>query len=117
MRYNISVKDNKLILEVVISPYIFKGKRKREIFDTKSALQILKENNYKDYVLEGENQINLDNKFTSNTGTYIFTKKEKKEKPLELDSQLINNNLDISEKSVLQYPKKKKRRKSYSTDE
>jgi hypothetical protein len=128
MKYDLVEKEGKLILDVTLFPYKVKGTIRREQFDINSALSILKENNYFDYVPENKNKLCLDNKFTSNVGTYVFVKKvkplQKKPEPeLEMktltskETELTNNNVDTPDKPVLQYSKKRKRRKSYSTDE
>ena len=51
MKYNIQEKDNKLILEVELSPYRSGHTRGRELFNQENALKIIEENNHQGYSL------------------------------------------------------------------
>ena len=109
MKYNIQEEGNKLILEVELSPYRTGDKRVRSLFNSQNATEIIIENNYRGYTLYKKPQ-DLDNKFTSTKGTYIFVKEAENKKTLK-------NNIDTSVKPVLKSSKRRRQKNVTSTDE
>jgi hypothetical protein len=109
MKYNIQEEGNKLILEVELSPYRTGDKRVRRLFNSKNAVDIIAENNYRGYTLYKEPQ-DLDNKFTSIKGTYIFVKETENKKTFK-------NNIDTSTQPVLKSSKRRRQKNATSTVE
>lgn len=106
MKYNIKENNNKIILEVELSPYRKKGNVTRQQFDLKRAFEIIKENNYLGYTLEKDNQVILDNKFRQMKGTYTFVK----------ENIFKNNKVDNLEEPVLKSSKRRRRKTAINTD-
>lgn len=106
MNINLENDGDKIIVKVTLSPY--RNKRReptilREVFDCSAAYKVLKEKGYIGYTLHKETPVQrLDNKFTSTSGIFVFTK-EKKQIIKKKQSKKINNyNLDNQEKDVIE---------------
>ncbi len=103
MKYDIVKETEQIKLTVQLAPYHSKGKTWREQFTTQDAHSIIKEENYIGYNLLSKPPHDLDNKFTSPQGVYIFVKEKKTRKPL------VNKSVDTETKPVLQYSKRRKK--------
>jgi len=108
MKYNIKEEGNKLILDIELSPYKSGEKRVRSLFDSKNAMAIIIENNYRGYTLHQKPQ-DLDNKFTSTKGTYIFVKEKH-------NKEILKNNVDTPIEPVLKSSKRRRAKNATSTD-
>jgi|21_taG_2_1085346.scaffolds.fasta_scaffold285167_2 hypothetical protein len=103
MKYNIVKESGQIKLIVQLAPYRSKGETWREQFTSQDAHSIIKEENYIGYNLLSKPPQDLDNKFTSPQGVYIFVKEKKASKPL------VNKSVDTEPKPVLQSSKRRKK--------
>lgn len=106
MNINLENDGDKIIVKVTLSPYRNKKRNPailREVFDCSTAYKFLKEKGYTGYTLHKDTSVQrLDNKFTSISGIFIFTK-EKKQVTKKKQSKKINNyNIDKQEKDVIE---------------
>lgn len=111
MNIEITEKENKLIVSVVLVPYEEKKREPRIIrqtCDLKKIENVLKDKGFTDYVLdESTNQhLKIDNKHGTNKGTFTLIK----------EAPLVEKKLDTKQEDVLQSTKSK-RRKSIKTVE
>ena len=111
MKYNIVEEKNKIILNVKLAPYRIRGETKREQFSLSNAISTIEENKYTGYTPLSHPLQDLDNKFTTTEGPYIFNKLQISEKPLQ------NNNVDKADNPVLRSRKRKRRKSTDNTDE
>jgi len=103
MKYDIIKEPEQIKLIVQLAPYRSKGETWREQFTPQDAHRIIKEENYIGYNLLNKPSQDLDNKFTSSQGVYIFVKEKKTRKPL------VNKTIDMEPKPVLQSSKRRKK--------
>jgi hypothetical protein len=102
MKYDIVVESNQIKLIVHLAPYRSKERIWREQFTAQDAHSIIKEENHIGYTLLSKPPQDLDNKFTSLEGVYVFVKEKKARKPL------VNKSVDTKPKPVLQSSKRRK---------
>jgi hypothetical protein len=117
MNIEITEKENKLMVSVVLVPY--KEKRRepkiiRQSCSIDDIKKVLKDKGFTNYALdENVNQpLKIDNKHGPNSGLFTLVK----EKPPIKEKPLVNKELDTEQKSVIQSTKSK-RRKSNNTVE
>jgi hypothetical protein len=103
MKYDIVKESEQIKLIVHLAPYRSKGEIRREQFTSQDAHNTIKKENYVGYTLLSKPPQDLDNKFTSPEGVYVFVKEKKARKPL------VNKSVDTEPKPVLQSSQRRKK--------